>query len=185
MPAKRLHRSLADQHLAGVCGGIADYFDVDPVIVRLAVVGITLAAPPVGIIGYIVCWVVIPEEPVGDTPESRAPVNAGTASEAATSPPAASGAENTPGAVPPPAKASGEDRSGLVGGTILVAVGLVFLTANLDLFDWGFLRYVRWRYLWPVIVIGIGLWLITSSMRSPDRDRRRSRQRDAPDRDHV
>jgi phage shock protein C len=53
--------------LSGVCGGIADYFDVDPTIVRLGwVVGtIFLTAGFGGLIAYLVCALVIPERPEG------------------------------------------------------------------------------------------------------------------------
>lgn len=62
MADKKLYRSKTDSKLAGVCGGIAKYFDIDPTIVRLLWVVITLAGGS-GLIAYIVCALVIPEEP--------------------------------------------------------------------------------------------------------------------------
>ncbi|MGN0521395.1 MAG: PspC domain-containing protein [Eubacterium sp.] len=61
---KRLYRSKTDRQLAGVCGGIATYFNVDPSIVRLiwAIVSVLSTAVP-GLLVYIVCAIVIPEEP--------------------------------------------------------------------------------------------------------------------------
>lgn len=58
---KRLFRSRTDRKLGGVCAGIASYFGVDPTVVRLATVLLTLTG--MSIIIYIVLWVVIPEEP--------------------------------------------------------------------------------------------------------------------------
>ncbi len=62
MGEKKLYRSKTDSKLAGVCGGIAKYFDIDSTIVRLLWVVITLAGGS-GLIAYIVCALVIPEEP--------------------------------------------------------------------------------------------------------------------------
>ena len=49
--------------LAGVCGGIANYFDLDPSLVRIAYVVLSvLSAAFPGILVYIILWIVIPEE---------------------------------------------------------------------------------------------------------------------------
>ena len=58
---KRLYRSETNRKVAGVAGGLADYFQVDPTLVRLLFVILTFAGGP-GLILYIVLWVVIPEE---------------------------------------------------------------------------------------------------------------------------
>jgi len=60
--AKRLYRSVRDKKIAGVCAGLADYFDMDPTIVRLLLVGLVLLGGS-GVIGYIIAWIVVPEEP--------------------------------------------------------------------------------------------------------------------------
>src|SRR3989338_1228040 len=57
---ERLHKSYRDRKLFGVCGGIAEYFQVDATLVRLLVVGLTLAAPAVGILGYVVLAILTP-----------------------------------------------------------------------------------------------------------------------------
>lgn len=60
---KRLYRSKTDSMLAGVCGGIAEYFNLDPTLVRIAyiVLSIISAAFP-GLLVYIILWIVIPEQ---------------------------------------------------------------------------------------------------------------------------
>lgn len=65
---KRLYRSRQESVVSGVCGGIAEYFDMDPSIVRIAVVVLTLATGGVGIIAYLLCALVIPLRPVGESP---------------------------------------------------------------------------------------------------------------------
>jgi phage shock protein C len=59
---KRLYRSRTDRQVAGVCGGIADYFNIDPTIVRILWVIFAIAGGP-GLIVYIILAIVIPEEP--------------------------------------------------------------------------------------------------------------------------
>jgi phage shock protein PspC (stress-responsive transcriptional regulator) len=61
--AERLYRSRKSKILGGVCGGIADYFRVDPVIVRILWIVLCLFSLGIGIIVYLVCWVIIPLEP--------------------------------------------------------------------------------------------------------------------------
>lgn len=61
---KKLYRNRTEKMISGVCGGIAVYFNIDPTIVRLlwAVISLFSASIP-GILLYIICSVVIPEEP--------------------------------------------------------------------------------------------------------------------------
>jgi phage shock protein C len=59
---KKLYRSRTDRMLAGVCGGLADYFGVDATIVRILMVLFALAGGP-GLILYIVLMLIIPEAP--------------------------------------------------------------------------------------------------------------------------
>jgi phage shock protein C len=61
---KKLYRSNTNRMLAGVCGGIAEYFHVDPTLIRLAYVLLsifTVAFP--GIIVYIIAAIIIPNDP--------------------------------------------------------------------------------------------------------------------------
>ena len=65
MEKKKLYRSVTDRKIAGVCGGIAEYLNVDVTIVRLAAVLLALFASG-GVWLYIICIFVIPEPPVTD-----------------------------------------------------------------------------------------------------------------------
>lgn len=62
---KRLYRSSRNKVLAGVCGGLGEYFEVDPVIVRLLVVVFTLMGGA-GLIAYIIAAIIIPSADTGD-----------------------------------------------------------------------------------------------------------------------
>lgn len=63
--AARLYRSRSDRILGGVCGGLGPYFDVDPVLIRL--VFVLLALGGVGVLAYLILWLIIPARPIGLT----------------------------------------------------------------------------------------------------------------------
>ena len=67
--SKRLMRSATDRKIAGICGGLAAYFEVDSTIVRLIwVLAVILPIPLVpAFIGYFVAWLVMPKAPVFGT----------------------------------------------------------------------------------------------------------------------
>lgn len=59
---KQLKRSYSNRVIAGVCGGLADYFDFDPTLVRVGFVLLSvLSAGFPGLLVYIILWMVIPE----------------------------------------------------------------------------------------------------------------------------
>jgi len=60
---KRLYRSRKNKMIAGVCGGLAEYFNIDPVIIRI--IGIVLLLPGglPGVVPYVILWIIVPEEP--------------------------------------------------------------------------------------------------------------------------
>jgi phage shock protein PspC (stress-responsive transcriptional regulator) len=62
---RRLTRSATDKRIAGVCGGLADYFGVDPTPVRLlwVILSIFCGAIIGGVIAYLIAWVIIPRQP--------------------------------------------------------------------------------------------------------------------------
>jgi phage shock protein PspC (stress-responsive transcriptional regulator) len=72
-PRKRLMRSTTDVKIAGVCGGIAEYFGVDPTPIRLlwVILSILLGAVIGGIIAYLVAWIIIPKPSVAVPMEAR------------------------------------------------------------------------------------------------------------------
>lgn len=58
---KRLYKSSTDKKVCGVCGGIANYFDVDPTVIRLIWVIFTLVGGS-GLIAYIIASIIMPDE---------------------------------------------------------------------------------------------------------------------------
>ena len=63
MTMKKLYRSNTNRKLCGVCGGFAEYFDLDPTIIRLLVVILTLFGGG-GLLIYLICALVIPNNPI-------------------------------------------------------------------------------------------------------------------------
>lgn len=59
---RKLRRSSADYMLGGVCGGLAEYFEIDPTLVRVAYVLLTICTAFSGTLAYIVLWIVMPKE---------------------------------------------------------------------------------------------------------------------------
>ncbi|MFA6963239.1 MAG: PspC domain-containing protein [Patescibacteria group bacterium] len=61
MKEKRVYRSCSDRYIAGICGGLAKYFDLDPLLVRL--VFVILGFSGISIVFYFLAWVFIPNDP--------------------------------------------------------------------------------------------------------------------------
>lgn len=62
-PARRLHLSRTDRKLAGVCGGLGEWLDIDPVLFRVAFIVLALMGG-LGILVYVVLWLLIPRPSV-------------------------------------------------------------------------------------------------------------------------
>lgn len=77
-PMRVLRRSKTDRVLAGVAGGLGRYLGVDPVILRIAFVVMTLAGLA-GVLVYIIGWIAIPEEKEGENIEAAHPSGGNTA----------------------------------------------------------------------------------------------------------
>jgi len=58
MQSKRLYRSRTNRWIAGVCGGIGEYFNIDPTIIRI----LAIVIPGFGWVAYLICVIVIPSE---------------------------------------------------------------------------------------------------------------------------
>lgn len=60
---KKLYLSEKDKKIGGVCGGIAEYFEIDSTLVRLLWVVVTLISMGAGLIAYLIFWIVMPKKP--------------------------------------------------------------------------------------------------------------------------
>jgi len=150
--AKALTRDPRRAVLGGVAAGFGQYLDVDPVLVRLTFVVLSFANG-LGVVLYLVCWVVMPRDGV---PASAAPGGVEGALEGARE--AAQEAARAIGRVT-------DDGSGarLGVGYALIALGLVLLLHNLDWIRWP--AWARFEVLWPLILVGMGAGLVRRAMR--------------------
>jgi phage shock protein C len=58
----KLYRSKKNKIIAGICGGIGEYFKIDPTLVRLLWLLISVMSMGAGLVAYIIAWIIIPEE---------------------------------------------------------------------------------------------------------------------------
>jgi len=71
---KRIFRSRSESMIAGLAGGLAEYFNVDPVLIRLAFVGAGIMTGVVpGLLAYVVGWIIVPLEPLPISTHQAAP----------------------------------------------------------------------------------------------------------------
>lgn len=61
-PARRLYRSKTDRKLAGVCGGLARYFNIDATLIRVLFVLLAVLGGS-GLVLYVAMWIIVPKEP--------------------------------------------------------------------------------------------------------------------------
>ncbi len=152
---KRLYRSAKSKVFGGVAGGIAEYFDIDPIIIRLLFVIIAFAGGG-GAIVYLILWIALPLEPLTLNPftmnmGSGEPFNEEIHEDKSAADPAM-GASN-PYTVPVKA----ENRNGLIGGIVLITLGLIFLANR-------FIPNINFSDLWPLGLVVLGGVLIATSL---------------------
>ncbi len=141
MAAKRLYRAREGAIIGGVCAGLAEYFDTDPVLIRLAAV-LLFFAGGVGLLSYIVAWIIMPCKPIshGEVP----PKNDSAGSEPN---------ERTP------AGDLSVSRPRLILGIAFIVIGFLALLGTLNVWSW----FSVFK-LWPIIIILIGILVITRGM---------------------
>ncbi|MBK5252844.1 MAG: PspC domain-containing protein [Peptostreptococcaceae bacterium] len=142
---KRLYRSRKDKVISGVCGGIAEYFEIDSTIIRLVwVILIFLAGT--GIVAYIIAAIIIPEEPeyasYSEKDETSEEYEAHQIEY-----------ENEPKEkkVEEVFKKNKKNRNAI--GVILILLGIFFFARRM--FYW-----VDFAYIWPLLLVGTGLYFI-------------------------
>jgi len=157
---KRLYRSRDDRMIWGVCGGLAEYFNMDPTIVRIIFV-LLIFANGLGILAYIIMAIVVPlagskvTEPKEAIKENVEEIKK-TATELGQEIRSTFTGEETK--LEEESKIHQRRRNFL--GIILIVLGVLFLMGSLNLFPW-----FHWGYLWPLILVAVGLIIIFSARR--------------------
>lgn len=152
---KKLYRSRKQKVVAGVCGGLGEYFEIDPILFRLAFIVLTVI-DGVGILAYIVFALVVPKSPVGEE-EMRKEHEYHEEFKKKVKEHAESFKEDMKGFAekvrdgrPPRSRA----RRSLIG-IILILIGLAAWAPTVLPIYW-----FHWGVLWPFILILIGIFII-------------------------
>jgi phage shock protein C len=144
-PSNKIVRSESDRMIAGVCGGIAAYFDIDASIVRLIFIAVILLGGS-GILAYLILWFILPNEhETNQQTEEIMKQNVTEIKEAT---------ETASKEVKEIAKKSGKS----IWGAVLIGLGVVFLLQN-----FGFAHYLQLDKTWPVLLIVLGFLIVGRS----------------------
>jgi len=165
----RLYRSSTSRVFGGVAGGIAEYFDIDPIIVRMLFVVIAFAGGG-GALVYIILWIAIPQRPIvppvfnmgqgepgGPPPPPDASYQANDSSQSFNAEPVQ----------PVDSKPDRSNRGGLIGGLVLITLGSIFLVER-------FVPRIHFHDLWPVILVVVGAVLIIANFTDQGQNKNKS-----------
>jgi phage shock protein C len=136
---RKIYRSKEDRMIGGVCGGIAEYANIDTVWVRLIAV-LLIFFDGVGILIYIILWILIPDNPYQEFPDKKKGNSNKDSKES-----------NHEQYVKKERKS--KDSGSLIIGGLLIIIGLLFFLRQ-------FFSWVSFNYMWPLILIGVGLVLL-------------------------
>lgn len=168
MEDKRFYRSNQHRIIGGVCGGLGNYFGIDPVIMRVIFFILAFAGGG-GVLIYIILWILVPEEPVlfgrntqsskknhhsqtDPNPYNTENMNAENVNfeEMGNDNPHSDINKKNDNA---PQKNHDKNNGALIAGIMLIVLGCMFLIDN-------FIPGINFGNLWPLILVAIGVILI-------------------------
>ncbi len=135
----RLYRSNKDRMITGVSGGLAEYFDVDPVLVRIGWVVFCFASGGTAILIYIIMAIIMPKEENLERLSDELPEAGG--------------------------RIGTEKRPRNLLALILIGIGVLALLPNVSVFSWfgwGVFSWLSWSVLWPMVLVAIGAAILMS-----------------------
>ena len=136
METKRLYRSINDRVIGGVAAGLGNYFNLDPLLVRLLFVIFTFFGGGAPII-YIILWIVTPDAPVNEHQTQKQ-------------------MDMEPQENPQKPNQESKFKGNLIGGLVLITLGAIFLVDQ-------FVPRIDFGDLWPIILIVIGVALLVNA----------------------
>ncbi len=146
--SSKIYRSEQNRILAGVAGGIGEYFTLDPVLIRIILVLIGLSGGG-GIILYLVLWLIIPGQPENSASNNQENLKKNAQE------------------IKDQTKKYLEDARGVFQkkeARVWLGFSLVFLGFYFILMNFGFLtRFLSFFQLWPLLLVGLGLALLFRS----------------------
>ncbi len=148
---KKLYRSVTDKMLGGVCGGLAEYFSIDPVLIRLIFV-LAVIFGGSGILAYIILWIIIPKRPYIITPFNADQTKQDTFTEQNSDEKKSTDTQSNMNFRYDKTK----HHRNLFGGIFLIILGGIFLMDN-------FIPQFNFGDFWPLVLIGLGIAIILNS----------------------
>ena len=144
---KKLYKSRKNKVVDGVCGGIAEYLEVDPVLIRLIAV-LFFFTGGATLIAYIVGMIIIPHQPPEDARESET--------------------AQAPNATASYSQAGSRGHAGSpIIGILMILFGIHFLLRNIPFLYQYYWRFwdLSWDFFWPSVLIVVGLLVIIRGIR--------------------
>lgn len=133
---RKFYRSKQDKVIGGVAGGLGEYFDIDPVIVRVVFVLAALGWG-VSILAYIILWIIIPESPVPYKVKTQEDIEV----------------EADYIAKVHEDKVRRRTHLKIIFAAILIIIGTTWFLGNI--FD-----FIRFSHVWPLILIVLGILIL-------------------------
>jgi len=131
--ANKFYRSRTESMIAGVCGGVAEYFGLDPTLVRIGAVIFSFVGG-YGLIAYIICWIVVPQKPLAESlDETSTEVQTGLEEE----------------------KKPEWGGGAVFFGAMLIIIGLLMVLDNFIPIFW-----LSFSKLWPILIIVVGILIL-------------------------
>jgi phage shock protein C len=150
----RITKSKTDRVIDGVCGGLAEYFGIDSLLVRLVFVAL-IFINGVGIILYIVLMIIMPKaQNLEQSPKETIQENIREMGERVKE-----AGEGLGSAFAKNEEKKHSHRSSWLG-ILLILIGIIFLLKNLNL-----IRWLNYDLIWPIIIILVGAWLLIKRWR--------------------
>lgn len=165
MSQTRLYRTVQGRVIGGVAGGLADFFGMDPTIVRLLFILLVIFGGS-GILIYVILWIILPERNIYSTfSQFTNPPPSSSAGDASGIGETFEGfdqgkthyADKEPITVTAEVQQRKKMEGSLIGGVILIVIGSLFLIEK-------FIPRINFGDLWPIVLIAIGLILIFGSI---------------------
>jgi len=143
---KKLTRSMSNRKIAGICGGLGEYFNVDPLVFRIIFL-VLLCGGGTGLLLYLVLWIIMPEDPILISSGNAKKSNFEEVME-----------ETIDGVfVGSSNKKCRRHNSGVFWGLLFVAFGLLWLGRSFGIFHFHWYNVFK---LWPLLIIWVGITLL-------------------------
>jgi phage shock protein PspC (stress-responsive transcriptional regulator) len=141
---KKLYRSVSDKMVAGVCGGLAEYFEIDSTLVRILFLALLIFGGG-GLLIYLIMWIVVPKKPFFLNNQKTEYAESFNSTEV--------NPDSEQSELPIEVERPKNYDKNKVIGIIVIIIGVLLLLDNFD-FAFGFSK------LWPILLIIFGASLI-------------------------